>query len=515
MNVILQSPNVDFLLDENKKNPGVFSLMNNNKTYFFEWVPKSLNDSSKLLERNIPKKVTCSINQITKIICVEHSLFAITLEFILYTNSKFPKFYFHQHSYIFVFHLLELLEHKKLIVRSKNNNKEYIVNIPFEQMNEIDNKNLLSPDEIVAIAEHNKILKALGYKSNITKQNPVIMDDFHGYDFSQIKRLIFQEGIKSDVRPYLWSLLFGVVPFSNDKKLIDDHFKAIQNQYVNIKKQFQLLTKSQHKSTSLIDILRIIDNDVKRNDRKFEAFQDDDSPNLLILKNVLLAYLIYNRDVGYVQGLNDLISLLILLFIKNHNAGKVIFYDNSIKTILEAETFIFWNFVGLMEVTQHERLFTDLANNQKFVLQRTAVIATTYHPPLKKLLASPELSELSFLFRPFLLLFKRAFKVDDLFRLWDAIFTSNSPQCFIRFVGAAILIIIFPKLLIQTDQSLGEVMLFADCFMEKVSIDSVLNLAAILMNKFAKPHPLHDYVYELIPVKDMYKLYTPKYMALS
>lgn len=518
MKLIMQSSNVDFLLEKNRKNPGVFSLMTQNNLYFFEWIPKSLKDPSKLLERNIPKNVTCPLNQISKIIYFEHSFSDITLEFVLSTNSKFPMFYFHQCSYIFVIHLLEFLKFKKMIFQSKSNPREYFVNMSLEQFDGITNINtnkMMSPNEIVAIAEHNEILKSLGFTKHLKKHEPITLGDIHGSDFSEFKKLIFYRGIESNARPYLWSLLLGVVPLSNDKELINVHFKTIREQYENIKKQFELITRSQHKLTSLIDVLRIIDNDVKRNDRNIDAFRDDDSPNLIILKNVLLAYFIYNRDVGYVQGLNDLVSLLILLFIKKHEDGKVIFYDDSIKTILEAEAFIFWNFVGLMDVTQHERLFSNLGTNQKFVLQRTAAIATAYHPPLKKLLASPELSELSFLFRPILLLFKRAFKVDDLFRLWDAIFTSNSPQCFIRFVGAAILIIIFPKLLIQTDQSLGEVMLFADSFMEKVSIDSVLHLAELLMKKFPKSHPLHDYVYELTPIKDQHRQYTPKYMALS
>ncbi|KAH0787100.1 TBC domain containing protein [Histomonas meleagridis] len=320
-----------------------------------------------------------------------------------------------------------------------------------------------------------------------------------------------------ELRAYIWPILFGVIPFTKGQTMINDRITKLQKQYINIRKQCELLTHIQYASSrTLTEAHRIIENDVKRNDRQMDAFKDDDSPNLELLRHVLQSYSIFNRDVCYVQGMNDIVSSLILVFIDKNENSEFLFYGNPIKkTMIESESLIFWNFVGLMKLTQQERVFTDLAENQKFVLQRTAAIATAFHPPMKKLLESSELSELSFLLRPFLLLFKRAFKENSLFRLWDAVFTSDSPNCFLRFVGAAILIIIFPKLLIHTNQTLGEVMSFADGFMETVSIETVLCLASLLVEKLERPHPLHDYVYEPIPPKDKLKEYVPKYVNLN
>jgi hypothetical protein len=169
----------------------------------------------------------------------------------------------------------------------------------------------------------------------------------------------------------------------------------------------------------------------------------------------------------------------------------------------------------MMELTHHERLFTHLVGQQAFVLKRTRIVATAVHRPLKQLLKSRELNGLSFLFRPMILMYKRAFHSDQLWRLWDAIFTSEAPACFTRFVSAAILILLFPKMLLHTNGTLGEVMNFADGFLGEMDITAVLTLAHCLTMKIDKAHPKHDIAYEPIPDRDTYRRYLPKYLNLQ
>lgn len=48
-----------------------------------------------------------------------------------------------------------------------------------------------------------------------------------------------------------------------------------------------------------------------RTDRDEEHYKDDDSPYLKQLSDVLITYLWYNWDLGYVQGMNDLLAIII------------------------------------------------------------------------------------------------------------------------------------------------------------------------------------------------------------
>ena len=45
-----------------------------------------------------------------------------------------------------------------------------------------------------------------------------------------------------------------------------------------------------------------MEKDVKRTDRTHEFFLGDDNPNLDKLQDILLTYIMFNFDVGYVQG---------------------------------------------------------------------------------------------------------------------------------------------------------------------------------------------------------------------
>ena len=526
--LVLQASNVDFQIEPKKRNQGIFSLFFDENNYIFEWIPDPRRDKNIILKRNIPPKVTISLNQITRIDRVDDSFQRVGLSFILDDNSRLPLFIFNHYPHIFVTHLLEFLTFKAIINASKNHPSIYYVinknnnnatiesNIPNYEFS-LNEKTDLKPEEVVSIHTHNQILNSLGFKPNqILKKFEITISDLNCSDFSQIKELIFINGIAADSRPLIWPILLGVIPFTQDKEIIKKHLNKITDEYLNIQTQFEQLTNDQIENSTMIkDFIRIINNDVLRNDRQDEQFKDDDSPNLILLRNVLIAYAIFNRDTSYVQGMNDLVSPFIVIFIQKWEGNYAYFYDGTKKTQQEAEAFIFWCFVGMMELTQHERLFTDLANHQAFILKRVAAIATSVHSPLKSLLSSDELQNLSFLFKPMLLLFKRAFKQSDLLRLWDSIFTAESPPCYSRFVGASVLLLLFPKLLIHTNQTLGEVMNFADGFLGEVDIDSILYLASLLMRKIGRDHPMHDFIYELIPDKNDYRRFYPKYFKLS
>ena len=514
--------NVDFELEVSRRNPGVLSLYVVDKSYVFEWVPDPSRDAAELSDRNIPPKVTIPLKQVLTIQRFEgfRTVRPVTvLKLTMTGSSELPRFIFCDFGDLFVTHLLEFLCSKNVIHQNQlRPTVYYLVGSPeTETEKDVEDDENLTCEEVVGIAQHNAILRKLNFRANAQKHGKrVTVADLHkpGLDFGALKKQIFANGLAPAARPFVWPVLFKAIPFTFESDVIEKHLKQQCERYCRIQEQHDLLTKEQiEESRVLQDIERVIDNDVKRNDRKTDAFRDDESPNLVVLRRVLTAYSMYNRDTGYVQGMNDLLSPLITLYIAEWIDGVALFYDGSKKTMTEAESFLFWNFVGMMEMTHHERLFADLAVNQAFALERCSAIAEAVHPPLKELLRSPELMGLSFMFRPMLLMYKRAFK-EDVFRLWDSLFTSDSPPCFIRFVSASILILLFPKLVIHTNGTLGEVMSFADGFFGEVELSSVLNLASILVKEIDKLPRVKQYAYELIPDRGMFKKELPKYFEL-
>jgi hypothetical protein len=55
-----------------------------------------------------------------------------------------------------------------------------------------------------------------------------------------------------------------------------------------------------------------IEKDVCRTDRTLPFFEGDDNPNLVKLSDILLTYSMFNFDLGYVQGMNDLLSVILI-----------------------------------------------------------------------------------------------------------------------------------------------------------------------------------------------------------
>lgn len=71
------------------------------------------------------------------------------------------------------------------------------------------------------------------------------------------------------------------------------------------------------------------DKDVYRTDRTLDFYAGEGNKNLVKLHNVLMTYVMYNFDLGYVQGMSDLLSPILMIMNSD-----------------EAESF--WCFVGFM-----------------------------------------------------------------------------------------------------------------------------------------------------------------------
>lgn len=56
-----------------------------------------------------------------------------------------------------------------------------------------------------------------------------------------------------------------------------------------------------------------IDKDVNRTDRTLNFYAGDGNQNIVKLHNVLMTYIMFNFDLGYVQGMSDLLSPILMI----------------------------------------------------------------------------------------------------------------------------------------------------------------------------------------------------------
>lgn len=161
-----------------------------------------------------------------------------------------------------------------------------------------------------------------------------------------------------------------------------------------------------------------------------DFFQGDDNVNLVMLHNMLMTYVMYNFDLGYVQGMSDFASPLLY--------------------VLENEMDAFWCFVKLME--RIHRNFEKDQTNIKLQMNQLRDMVMIVNPALANYLGifalcsfyefcseSHQSDDMYFCFRWVLVWFKREFSFLDTCKLWEVIWTNQPCPNFHLLICVAIL----------------------------------------------------------------------------
>lgn len=85
------------------------------------------------------------------------------------------------------------------------------------------------------------------------------------------------------------------------------------------------------------DFNSFTEKDVNRTDRTHDYYSGENNPHLTQLYDILMTYVMYNFDLGYVQGMSDLLSPILCLM------------DNEVDA--------FWCFVGFMNKVVCTQIF--------------------------------------------------------------------------------------------------------------------------------------------------------------
>lgn len=132
---------------------------------------------------------------------------------------------------------------------------------------------------------------------------------------------------------------------------------------------------------------------------------------------MLLTYNEYNKTLGYVQGMSDLLS--------------------PIYAVLQDDAVAFWAFVGFME--RMERNFLRDQSGMRLQLLTLDQLVQLMDPKLYLHLQSADSTNFFFFFRFLLVWYKREFEWDDVLRLWEGLWTDYLSSNFHLFIALAIL----------------------------------------------------------------------------
>lgn len=237
-------------------------------------------------------------------------------------------------------------------------------------------------------------------------------------DSKALRKRIFYGGVEHSLRKEVWKILLGFHAY--DSTYAErEYLKSIKKaEYETIKSQWQSISPAQAKKfTKFRERKALIDKDVVRTDRSFSFYDGDDNPNVTLLRDILLTYSFYNFDLGYCQGMSDLLSPILF--------------------VMEGESESFWCFVALMErLGPNFNRDQNGMHSQLFALSKLVELLDI---PLHNYLKQADCLNYFFCFRWILIQFKRELEYGMTMRLWEVLWTHYLSEHFHLYLSVAIL----------------------------------------------------------------------------
>ncbi|CEP64606.1 GTPase-activating protein GYP7 LALA0_S12e02784g [Lachancea lanzarotensis] len=265
----------------------------------------------------------------------------------------------------------------------------------------------------------------------------------------EVKDYIFHGGVTDkELRREIWLFLLEVFPWASsaeERRILEETLRDGYRMNYKSKWEYREPHLDADEESYWLDQVLRVEKDVKRNDRDLPLYkyntddgeapsstdedqaqsdelQDNDSwtvrnPHLQKLRSILLSYNVYNDDLGYVQGMCDLLS--------------------PIYHILKDEELSFWAFVSFMN--RMERNFLRDQSGIRDQMLTLTDLCQLMLPKMSHHLAKCDSSNLFFCFRMLLVWFKREFEFDNVCNIWEVFLTDFYSSQFQLFFMLAIL----------------------------------------------------------------------------
>uniref|UniRef100_A0A8C1MT47 Small G protein signaling modulator 1b n=1 Tax=Cyprinus carpio TaxID=7962 RepID=A0A8C1MT47_CYPCA len=216
-------------------------------------------------------------------------------------------------------------------------------------------------------------------------------------------------------------------------------------------------------SQELVDLytlnLHRIDKDVQRCDRNYWYFTPD---NLEKLRNIMCSYVWQHLDIGYVQGMCDLLAPLLV--------------------IMDDEAMAFSCFTELMKRMNQNfphggAMDTHFANMRSLIQILDAEL-------FELMQQNGDYTHFYFCYRWFLLDFKREMVYDDVFSVWETIWAARyaSSEHFVLFIALA-LVELYRNIILENNMDFTDIIKFFNEMAEHHDVPKLLLMARELVHK--------------------------------
>nr|XP_015212119.1 PREDICTED: TBC1 domain family member 16-like [Lepisosteus oculatus] len=236
----------------------------------------------------------------------------------------------------------------------------------------------------------------------------------------KLRKAIFFGGVDPAIRGEVWPFLLRY--YSCDSTSQEREAWRVQKraEYQEIQQRRLSMSPEEH-SEFWRKVQFTVDKDVVRTDRSNSFFRGDNNPNVEIMRRILLNYAVFNPEMGYCQGMSDLVAPLL--------------------SEVQDESDTFWCFVGLMQNT----IFIssprdeDMERQLMYLRELLRLMHPGFHQHLTQL--GEDGLQMLFCHRWVLLCFKREFPDAEALRMWEACWAHYQTDYFHLFICVAIIVL--------------------------------------------------------------------------
>ena len=498
---------------------GTFNFYIKSGTYYFTW--DSDENSSILTDL---KSFFILLHQIYSIQIKPITISKTGLIFVFKDLTVFPILIL---SSMTCSHLISYLLSKNLVKMDNNEiiciaqgkiqpslNEKYVHSSRFLSLiQHIQNLIRLLGDDFITTPQNESIENK---ETHITKQDidqKYIEKDGKIKNFNELIHLIQTKQKKLDdySRAFIWPYLLNYYPQDatfQDKEEINNKNLILFNRLKEIRASF---TKKQN------EIFDATTNQIQENLGKIHMNDKNEIYIKQMIKETLVCYSILCSDIGYHESMENILFTFCSAFIDKieEKEGKITTNDEKTFERDSFCAFLLSCLKNYLSIGCRFKLMERDLDSRKFYAERVNKILEVTHVQLHDWLTLYGLSDVDFLFRNSANGFSSIFKGDKILELWDYSLSSEYNSSFYIFFSAAITILSFDKLFMQTTLQFDEnFQIEFNRIASEVDISKCITLTRNIIKILKARGP--DTAWTFIPLKQNKDLidFVPKYIKI-
>eukprot|EP00051_Salpingoeca_urceolata_P006314 m.83826 g.83826 ORF g.83826 m.83826 type:complete len:566 (-) comp14777_c0_seq1:133-1830(-) len=282
--------------------------------------------------------------------------------------------------------------------------------------------------------------------------------DEHGniVESAELRKVLFHGGATNATRREAWSFLFN--HRRPEGMAYAEWRRGKEEEYLTMKRQWTTLTPAQIARNQLWrSTLCSVQKDVERTDRNLPFFASENNPALQQLHDILVTHCVYNADLGYSQGMNDLLAIILM--------------------VMQDEVDAFWCFANMMEKMKDNFALHQIGMTA--LLSTVAKFLRFLDPALMDYLEAHDSADMFFCFRWLIINFKREFPFDDVLVLWEALWSEWESPSFRIFVCLA-MIDLHKETIVNEQLKFDGILQYANSLSGQMDVQEVLLRAEAL-----------------------------------